>query len=152
LGSENIKDLNHFLSTDLPDLETNKEYSLSWNGFEPGETWLELIESMIDCLVVTCVNESLREMKTWNSMSFNLLMADKIGNIAYQMLASCPKRQNGYPFLGASVFDGAKSQYDWEGFTKIDEYPFVMNPDKGYFVSANNRIVPENSKFDHGAS
>lgn len=68
------------------------------------------------------------------------------------MLASCPKRQNGYPHLGASVLDGTKSQYDWEGLTSIDEYPFVINPDKGYFVTANNRIVPENSRFDHGAS
>jgi acyl-homoserine lactone acylase PvdQ len=27
-----------------------------------------------------------------------------------------------------------------------------MNPDKGFFVSANNRVIPENSKFDHGAA
>ena len=68
------------------------------------------------------------------------------------MLSGCPLRKNDYPHLGSKVLDGTKSQHDWEGLTTIDEYPFVMNPEKGYLVTANNRIVPENSKFDHGAS
>ena len=34
---------------DLPDLPCNNAYSHALNGFEAGETWLELIESVIDC-------------------------------------------------------------------------------------------------------
>ena len=32
------------------------------------------------------------------------------------------------------------------------ELPFVINPKKGYFVTANNRVFPETAKYDLGAS
>ena len=79
-------------------------------------------------------------------------MADTSNNIAFTLLGSCPLRKDDYPHLGAKVLDGTSSNHDWEGITSLREYPFVMNPAKGYFVSANGRIVPENSKFDHAAS
>ena len=31
------------------------------------------------------------------------------------------------------------------------DLPFAMNPKKGYFLSANNRIIPDHSKHDIGA-
>jgi len=50
-----------------------------------------------------------------------------------------------------NIIDGSTSFHDWEGTVGTEELPFAVNPKKGYFVSANNRIVPENSKTDIGA-
>ena len=34
----------------------------------------------------------------------------------------------------------------------FEQLPFVINPEKGYLVTANNRIVPDSAKLDIGAS
>ena len=48
--------------------------------------------------------------------------------------------------------DGTTTHHDWLGLTPITEMPRVINPKKGYIVSANNRVVPDNSKSDIGAT
>jgi len=35
----------------------------------------------------------------------------------------------------------------WQGFIPQDEYPYVINPAKGYIVSANNFITSEKVKY-----
>jgi len=48
--------------------------------------------------------------------------------------------------------DGTISTYDWQDIIDVDLLPFMLNPSKGYFVTANNRVIPENSKYDIGAT
>jgi len=91
-------------------------------------------------------------ISTWNSIAASIVMADTDGNIAYALLTTSPIRANEYPHLGMNVLDGTTTKHDWMGICKMTDLPFVINPKKGYFTTANNRIVPENSKFDIGAS
>ena len=79
-------------------------------------------------------------------------MADNRGNIGYMLLSASPIRKNEYPYLGCQVHDGKSLKHDWEGIIDLDQLPLVMNPEKGYYMTANHRIVPENSKYDIGAS
>lgn len=81
-----------------------------------------------------------------------MVMADTSGNIAYALLSAAPKRKNDYPYLGTTVLDGQTSKHDHEGLVDLKHLPFHINPKKGYFVTANQRVVPENSKFDYGAT
>lgn len=92
------------------------------------------------------------QMKTWISIPSSAVFADNSGNIGYALLSSQPKRKGDYPFLGCTVFDGTTSKHDWEGLVDLQHLPFVLNPKKGYFATANQRVVPEKSKFDFGAS
>jgi penicillin amidase len=73
-------------------------------------------------------------------------------NIGYALLTASPIRKNAYPYLSCRVLDGTSSAHDWEGLLDASVTPFVVNPKKGYIITANNRIVPENSKFDIGAT
>jgi penicillin G amidase len=82
----------------------------------------------------------------------NLIVADTFGDIAYMMLSPSPIRKNKTPFIGARILDGRTSDYDWEGFAPIKDLPRSFNPEKGYIVTANNRQVPDNSLYDHGAA
>lgn len=84
-------------------------------------------------------------------MPASIVMADDSGNIGYALLSPSPIRKNWYPYLGMNIIDGSTSKHDWEGITDLKNLPLVINPEKGYFISANNRIVPENSKYDFGA-
>jgi penicillin amidase len=50
------------------------------------------------------------------------------------------------------VLDGTKTDDDWIGFISPKDLPKVINPKKGFIVTANNRQMPENVKHDIGAS
>lgn len=56
------------------------------------------------------------------------------------------------PYSGCRVLDGTKSDDDWIGFVKPKDLPRVINPKKGFIVTANNRQMPENVKNDYGAT
>lgn len=79
-------------------------------------------------------------------------MADTSGNIGYSLLSAAPKRKNDYPYLGTTILDGTTSKHDWEGLVDLKYLPFSINPKKGYYVTANQRVVPENAKYDYGAT
>jgi penicillin amidase len=79
-------------------------------------------------------------------------MADTSGNIGYALLSASPIRGNEYPYLGCRVLDGTTSSHDWQGIVGMDSLPIVLNPAKGYYMTANHRVVPENSKLDIGAT
>lgn len=68
------------------------------------------------------------------------------------LLSSSPERKNEFPYLGCRILDGTTTEHDWEGLTNMKNLPYGLNPKKGFYVTANNRIVPENSKFDLGAA
>jgi len=82
----------------------------------------------------------------------NVLFAYKNGDIGYYLGAMMPKRKNPSPFSGCRVHDGRTSDNDWEGIHDASDLPRVINPKKGYIVTANNRPAPEHSRLDIGAT
>jgi penicillin amidase len=50
------------------------------------------------------------------------------------------------------VLDGTKTDNDWVGFVPPKDLPRVINPKKGFIVTANNRQMPDNVKSDYGAT
>lgn len=63
-----------------------------------------------------------------------------------------PNRKNKTPFTGCRVLDGSKSENDWDGYLPSSDLIRVANPKKGFVVTANNRVSPEHSKLDSGAT
>ncbi|MBW1899913.1 MAG: penicillin acylase family protein, partial [Deltaproteobacteria bacterium] len=70
--------------------------------------------------------------------SWNLLMADKDGNIGYQMSGLMPKRREGVS--GFVPLPGWKKENDWQGFEKPEDLPRCYNPECGYFVTSNQDL------------
>ncbi len=70
--------------------------------------------------------------------AWNFVMADRQGNIGYQMSGLMPKRPEG--ISGLVPLPGWKEENDWRGFVGHEELPRVLNPDRGYFVTANNDL------------
>ncbi|MDF1575723.1 MAG: penicillin acylase family protein [Bacteroidales bacterium] len=76
-------------------------------------------------------------VKTFTSVSQNIVYADRFGNIGLQTSAGVPVRHSG----GILVYPGDTSLYDWQGTVPFEELPYSYNPACGYVSSANNKTV-----------
>jgi len=74
------------------------------------------------------------------------------GDIAFFLANNMPIRKNSKPYTGCRVLDGSNSDNDWIGWVKPKDLPRVINPKKGYIVTANNRQMPDNIRSDIGAT
>lgn len=66
------------------------------------------------------------------------------------MVAGAPKKKSPISHHGCYVLDGTTSEFDWDGLKDLKENPYVINPKKGYVVTANNRQYPDNVDSDFG--
>ncbi len=82
-------------------------------------------------------------VKTFNSVSQNIVYADRFGNIGLQTSAGVPIRRED----GILVYPGDTSLYDWTGQVPFEELPYSFNPECGYVSSANNRTVGEDYPY-----
>jgi penicillin amidase len=70
--------------------------------------------------------------------ALNLLYSDRQGNIGYVGVGKIPIRARGE---GTMPVPGWNDDYDWRGSIPFAEMPRSFNPEKGYIVSANNRVT-----------
>ncbi|MBE9517481.1 MAG: penicillin acylase family protein, partial [Bacteroidetes bacterium] len=82
-------------------------------------------------------------VKTFTSVSQNIVYADRFGNIGLQTSAGVPIRHSG----GILVYPGDTSLYDWQGTVPFEELPNSYNPECGYVSSANNKTVDEDYPY-----
>ncbi|MEX0799126.1 MAG: penicillin acylase family protein, partial [Bacteriovoracaceae bacterium] len=78
----------------------------------------------------------------------NVMAGDHQGNIGFFATGSVPKRIN---HRGAFPIPGWLEKYEWKGWMSKDEMPKSFNPEKDYFINANNLIhnVYKNTPFFH---
>lgn len=69
----------------------------------------------------------------------NFVFMSKDGTIAYKANGHIPIYEDGKDAL--LPLEGWKSENEWDGFIPFDELPTVVNPEKGYIATANNKIV-----------
>ncbi len=70
--------------------------------------------------------------------AWNWVLADCDNHIAYQMSGRLPLRRG--KRSGLVPLPGWDPNNDWMGFTPPDRLPWVVDPDEGYFVTANNDL------------
>lgn len=70
--------------------------------------------------------------------SWNFVMADRYGNIGYQMSGLIPRRASAR--RGFVPLPGWKSEHDWLGFESPESLPRQLNPPSGFIVTANNDL------------
>ncbi|CDW90800.1 penicillin amidase family protein [Stylonychia lemnae] len=132
-------------------LKTEGLYSFAWTGHTPKENTMDNVRNLMNSDNLHDVLKNIDD-KGYYSVPQNILMADNKGNIGYYLGAMMPKRRNQTPFSGCRVHDGSNSDNDWDGLHDSKDLLRVINPKKGYIVTANNRPAPEHSLFDIGAT
>ena len=115
--------------------------SWQWSGHKVITTF-ECIPGMMRARNVDEFRESQRN---WAGPPMNRVTADIDGNIAYQLLPEIPVRAHG----GANAVPapGWTGEYDWQGNIPFEELPWVKNPDRHHFATANNRVVAKGYKY-----
>lgn len=74
----------------------------------------------------------------------NLIWADREGDIGFKAVGRIPHRPGGCPDLPKP---GWIADYEWDGAVPYGEMPEAVDPDAGFLVTANNRIVGDD--FPH---
>ncbi|HKB51497.1 MAG TPA: penicillin acylase family protein [Solirubrobacterales bacterium] len=82
--------------------------------------------------------ELVATLKGHTSPASNLIWADRHGSIGYKLIGRLPLRKGGCPDLPKPGWNG---EYEWEGAVPYRELPEVIDPESGFLVTANNRIV-----------
>jgi penicillin G amidase len=95
-------------------------------------------------LHVTTGAELLELLESHHTPVSNLVWADSGGSIGYKTVGRIPQRAGGSPDLPR---DGASGEDEWQGWIPYGELPELTDPERGYVVTANNRIEPDD--YEH---
>jgi penicillin amidase len=79
-----------------------------------------------------------RAMERWGAPTENQVYADTAGNIGWVAGGLAPVRPN-WDGLMPVPGDG---RYEWKGFLDGAKLPYVLNPKKGWYASANEMNLP----------
>jgi len=82
-------------------------------------------------------------VKTFISVSQNIVYADVDGNIGLYCSAGVPIRKGD----GFTIQSGETDEYDWKGLVPFEKLPHEYNPERGYVSSANNKTAPDDYPY-----
>ncbi|HWM63357.1 MAG TPA: penicillin acylase family protein [Solirubrobacterales bacterium] len=82
--------------------------------------------------------ELVAKLEGHTSPASNLVWADRHGSIGYKLIGRLPLRRGGCPDLPKPGWSG---EFEWDGTVPYDELPEVTDPESGFLITANNRIV-----------
>ena len=83
-------------------------------------------------------------LQYFTNPAHNVVFASKSGDIAIWHQGVMPARWNRQ---GLYVMPGEDSSYMWQGFIPMDENPHILNPERGFVSSANQR--PADSTYPY---
>lgn len=106
----------------------------AWAPAFSGAVTFDSIIRILDAKTVTEGMDLFGRVET----SWNCILADKDGNIGYQMSGLMPKRREGVS--GFVPLPGWEEKNDWQGFEKPEDLPRCYNPECGYFVTSNQNL------------
>lgn len=93
---------------------------------------------MFELLDIDSGPDLVRKLEGHTSPASNLIWADRHGSIGYKLIGRLPRRPGGCPDLPKPGWSG---EFEWDGTVPYDELPEVVDPESGFLVTANNRIV-----------
>jgi penicillin G amidase len=113
--------------------------SLRWLGAEPCG-WLPALLGMNRARTADEFREATRP---WSVPTFNLVFGDADGHIGHQCVGKIPLRrvaERGYR-------PGWDPQHQWTGVIPFEEMPRQKDPARGFVVTANNRLAPDDFPY-----
>ncbi len=77
-------------------------------------------------------------VKMLQNPMFNIIYADKDGNIFYFFNGNIPRRSEGDFAFWKGTIDGSKSELIWDSIHSYDDLPKVKNPPSGFIQNCND--------------
>ena len=112
----------------------NSSVSLAWVGFEPSDE----PGSALRLNRAATVEEGRKAFEGWRLATWNMVLADDQGRIAYQCIGAIPLRER--QWIG---YRKANDPVDrWQDSIPLFELPSLVEPERGWIGSANNPTAP----------
>ena len=108
--------------------------ALSWVSLREPTAHTGMFE-VLDALSGEDLVACLREHSTPVS---NMIWADRGGSIGFRVIGRLPQRRGGCPDVPKPGWSG---EFEWEGAVPYEDLPAVTDPESGFLVTANNRVV-----------
>jgi penicillin amidase len=105
-----------------------------WAPSESGAATLNAVTDVWGASTAGDLQHVLGRVET----SWNWVIADSEGHIAYQMSGLCPIRNP--EATGFTPMPGWDSDWDWKGFVSPEALPRCFDPPSGVIVTANNDL------------
>lgn len=121
--------------------EVGKKYALKWTARNPKNLTLDAFQ-MINR--ATDWKSFQAGLERFGGPAHNFVYADVKGNIGWHIAGAIPTRRTGE---GALPYDGSTNDGDWTGEIPFDELPNLYNPPSGFIVTANQRTVGSDYKY-----
>lgn len=109
--------------------------SLRWTALEPTAE----LKAILSINKATNWEEFEKGLEDFHAPAQNFVFASLDGTIAYKANGKIPIYENSEDAL--LPLPGWEEKYEWKEFIPFDELPKVMNPEKGFIATANNRVV-----------
>ena len=85
-------------------------------------------------------HEFVEAMRLIEAPQLNVAYADVDGNIGHWVTGRVPVRASGQGMVPAPGWTG---EHEWIGEVPFEEMPHALNPQQGYTVTCNHRLVPD---------
>ncbi|MBA3866880.1 MAG: penicillin acylase family protein [Solirubrobacterales bacterium] len=108
--------------------------ALSWQTLQEPTAFAAMFEQ----LEIGSGPELVAAFEGHTSPASNVVWADRQGSIGYKLIGRLPLRRGGCPDLPKPGWSG---EFEWEGTVPYAELPETIDPESGFLVTANNRIV-----------
>ncbi|MEW6443523.1 MAG: penicillin acylase family protein [bacterium] len=105
-----------------------------WAASEAGARSMNGLAEIWDCGTVEQGMDLLGQIEA----AFSFVLADRYGNIGFQMSGLCPVRKA--DASGLVPLPGWKKENDWQGFVGHRDLPRCLNPEQGFLVTANQDL------------
>lgn len=115
--------------------------SLRWTALDATTE----LEAIIDINKASNWQEFEEGLEKFLAPAQNFVFMSKDGTIAYKANGKIPIYEDGKDAL--LPLEGWESENEWDGFIPFDELPTVVNPEKGYIASANNKVVGDDYPY-----
>ena len=123
------------------DASTNRAYAIRSVWSEPGTA---AYYTSLACMQAKTPEEYAAAVAHWKTPTINHVYADTAGNIAWMSSGMVPYRRN---FDGLLPVPG-DGRYEWDGFVAATDLPREINPQKGFFATANEMNLPPDFPID----
>ena len=96
--------------------------------------------ALLPMLRANTVDEFEETLRPWVDPCNNILFADVHGHIGYRTRGQVPIRSRANAWLPVPGWTG---DHEWQGVIPFEAMPRLRDPEAGFMVTANNRIVDE---------
>lgn len=115
--------------------------SLAWTALEPTTE----LQAILEINAAQDWETFEKGLESFLAPAQNFVFAGDDGTIAYKANGKIPIYEDSEDAL--LPLPGWEAKYEWDDYIPFDELPRVVNPDKGFIATANNKVVGDDYPY-----